>query len=46
VGRLYDVLGIWQKQSLTVEGKGLPGGHWLAEQLPDELYGELTRFLV
>lgn len=46
VGRLYDVLGIWQKQSLAVEGKGLPGGHWLAEQLPDELYGELMRFLV
>lgn len=45
VGRLYDVLAIWKKQSVSVQGRGLPGGHWLAEQLPDDLYDELIRFL-
>jgi haloacetate dehalogenase len=43
--RLYDVLGTWTERATNVQGKALPGGHWLPEQLPKEVYGELMPFL-
>lgn len=45
VGKLYDVISIWKKHAKTVQGKPLAGGHWLPEQLPDDVYQELIRFL-
>ena len=45
VGQKYDVLAIWRDRATQVSGKGLPCGHWLAEEVPDETLAEITRFL-
>jgi haloacetate dehalogenase len=45
IGRWYDVIATWQERATDVRGKALPGGHWLPEQVPDELYSELMAFL-
>ena len=42
----YDVLATWGERASDVRGRALPGGHWLPEQLPEELNAELLRFLV
>jgi len=43
--RLYDVLGTWRERATNVQGKSLPGGHWLPEELPNEVYSGLMPFL-
>ena len=43
--RLYDVTATWKERASNVQGKALPGGHWLPEQLPNEVYSELLPFL-
>ena len=45
VGRLYDVLGTWKERALNVQGKALPCGHWLPEEVPAEVFAELMPFL-
>jgi haloacetate dehalogenase len=45
MGRLYDVLAIWRERALNVTGKGLPGGHTLQEDVPDQVLSELGNFL-
>jgi haloacetate dehalogenase len=45
IARWYDVVATWQERATDVRGKALPGGHWLPEQVPDELYAELMAFL-
>jgi haloacetate dehalogenase len=45
IERLYDTLELWRKRATHVTGKALPGGHWLPEQSPGELYDELKSFL-
>jgi haloacetate dehalogenase len=45
MGRLYDVLAIWREFAKTVNGKGLPGGHNLQEDVPNEVTAELQKFL-
>ena len=42
---LYDVLATWRERAVDVRGKPLPGGHWLPEQVPNELYAEVMPFL-
>ncbi len=42
---LYDVLATWRHRARDVRGRALPGGHWLPEQVPDELTAELLEFL-
>jgi haloacetate dehalogenase len=44
--KLFDVLGTWQDKANDVRGKALPGGHWMPEQCPDELFEELMAFLL
>ncbi len=46
VGKRYDVLSVWKERATTVSGKALPGGHWLAEELPDETLAEIRSFLL
>lgn len=43
--RLYNVLETWRERAANVTGKALPGGHFLAEEVPDETYAELKTFL-
>ena len=42
---LYDVLATWRERASDVGGKALPGGHWLPEQLPNEVFDEVMPFL-
>jgi haloacetate dehalogenase len=43
--RLYNVLQTWQERAIQAKGKPLPTGHFLPEQVPGELTGELKEFL-
>jgi haloacetate dehalogenase len=45
MGRLYDVMPIWRDRGANVTGKGLPGGHNLQEELPEQVLTELLTFL-
>jgi haloacetate dehalogenase len=45
MGRIYDVLPIWMERGTKVTGKGLPGGHNLQEEVPDQVFAELRAFL-
>jgi haloacetate dehalogenase len=42
---LYDVLATWRERASDVRGNALPGGHWLPEELPNEVLVELNAFL-
>lgn len=43
--RMYDVLQTWEDRSLRAQGKALPTGHFLPEQMPEELTQEIRTFL-
>ena len=45
IGRLFDVHAIWKEYAKTVTGKGLDGGHYLQEDVPDAVLAELLPFL-
>jgi len=45
MGRIYDVLAIWRERGTKVTGKGLPGGHNLQEDVPDQVLAEVRTFL-
>ena len=45
VGRLEPVMDIWRDKATDVRGKALPGGHFLAEELPEETAAQLLAFL-
>lgn len=45
VGRNYDVLGIWRRYATDVRGRGLPAGHFLPDEVPELIAGELLAFL-
>lgn len=44
VHRCFDVLSLWQERAHDVRGHPLPGGHYLAEELPDLVAEEFARF--
>ena len=46
VGRRYNVLETWRERANEVSGKALPGGHFLAEEAPEETYEALLEFLL
>jgi haloacetate dehalogenase len=43
--RLYNVLQTWRDRAVTAQGKPMPTGHFLPEQMPEELTQELKNFL-
>jgi haloacetate dehalogenase len=45
IARIYDVLATWRERGANVYGKGLPGGHWLPEECPEQLAADLQEFL-
>jgi haloacetate dehalogenase len=45
MARLYDVLAIWKQFAKNVKGKGLPGGHNLQEDVPNDVLAALQTFL-
>ena len=44
VERCFKPLELWRQRADHVEGKPLPGGHYLAEEIPDQVAAELVRF--
>jgi haloacetate dehalogenase len=44
--RYYDVLATWKERGTNVSGKVIPAGHFLAEENPDAVLAELTKFLI
>ena len=41
----FDCLGLWRERAETVDGEALMGGHYLAEELPDEVLSHTLEFL-
>ena len=46
VHRCFDPLALWRERASQVSGRPLPGGHYLAEELPDMVADEMERFFV
>jgi haloacetate dehalogenase len=44
VDRCFDVLALWAERASDVRGRALPGGHYLAEELPDLVATEFADF--
>lgn len=44
VGRCFDPLAEWRQVATQVSGRALPGGHYLAEELPDLVVEEALAF--
>ena len=45
MGRIYDVLAIWKERGTKVSGKGLPGGHNLMIDVPEQVVAEVRALL-
>lgn len=45
VGRLEPVMDIWREKAADVQGKALPAGHFLSEEIPGQTLAELLAFL-
>jgi haloacetate dehalogenase len=45
MGRLFDMLKIWGDRGTRVTGKGLPGGHYLQEDVPEQVLAEMRTLL-
>jgi haloacetate dehalogenase len=45
MNRQYDVLATWRERASNVTGRAVPSGHFIAEQVPEILLAELSRFL-
>jgi haloacetate dehalogenase len=45
VHRLFDPIAELRRVATDVRGKALPGGHFLAEEVPEQVLAELTAFL-
>lgn len=44
IERCFDCLALWLLRASDVRGEALPGGHYLAEELPDTITTHLTAF--
>ena len=44
VGANFDVMRLWQERAKQVSGRALPCGHYIAEELPAELFAEAHHF--
>jgi haloacetate dehalogenase len=42
----FDALALWRRRASDVSGRALSGGHYLAEELPDEVAKEFEHFFV
>jgi haloacetate dehalogenase len=44
IERCFDALAEWRRVATDVQGKALPCGHYVPEEVPDLLFDELTAF--
>lgn len=40
-----DIVSIWKERAQDVRGHGTPSGHWLPEEIPDQLVKEVSAFM-
>lgn len=45
IEKCFDCLALWRLRAETVTGRSLPGGHYLAEELPESVVAETRAFL-
>jgi haloacetate dehalogenase len=45
MGRIYDVMKIWNERGTKVSGRALPGGHNLQEDVPDMVLEEILNLI-
>jgi len=43
--RMYNVPQTWQERAIRAQGKAMPTGHFLPEQMPQELMQEIITFM-
>ncbi len=46
IERCFDTLALWRERAEDVEGYALPAGHYLAEEVPQDVENALKSFLV
>ncbi len=46
VGKMFDVVKLWRARATVVQGVGLPCGHLIAEEAPEQLLEAIHPFLV
>jgi haloacetate dehalogenase len=44
VGKCFDVLALWRERASNVSGRGLPCGHYIAEEAPELLLEQALKF--
>ncbi len=44
IEQCFDALALWRLRASNVSGFSLPGGHYLAEELPDAVYQSIREF--
>ena len=44
IGKCFDPLALWRERAQDVCGRALPGGHYLAEEVPDLVAAEFRAF--
>jgi len=40
-----DIVSIWQERANDVRGHGVPSGHWIPEEIPEQLVKEVAAFI-
>ena len=45
MGRIYDVLAIWKERGSTRDGQGVARWSQLQEDVPDQVFAEVTALL-
>ena len=45
IERCFDALDLWRERAVDVRGEALPGGHYLAEELPEMVAERLLGFM-
>jgi len=46
IDKCFDAMALWRQRAEHVSGIALPGAHYLAEELPEVVAGELKRFFL
>ena len=46
IERCFDCLALWRERAENVQGRALPGGHYLAEECPELVHAELKSFFL
>ncbi len=44
IEKCFDALDLWRKRANNAQGHALPGGHYLAEELPDQVTAAFEAF--